>query len=187
MCVVIRLSPVLEGLPGLSGMITSFGVPLAIVVWLVIGIIKLVTEQAPAIITFRQKRGADRDEHQQSLEHRRLRHKELLELTEAGSRTYTEEQLTQHLSEVYVEFQAVNGFIRETVSTRLEEITGQLDQILLDVRDLPPMKERLAEVRMYAKALDDRLNTVAGLLEKLYGETVLEEVVSPEIDESPAS
>jgi len=168
-------------------MITSLGVPLAIVVWLVIGVIKLVTEQTPAIIRFRQERGADQDEHRQSLEHRRLRHKELLELTEAGSRTYTEEQLTQHLSEVYVEFQAVNGFIREIVTTRLEEITSQLDQILLDVRDLPPMKERLAEVRMYARALDSRLNVVAGLLEKLYGETIFEEAVPPEDSGPPAS
>ncbi len=169
-----------EGLSGLSSMVTSLGVPLAVVVWLVIGVIKLVTAEAPAAIRFRQQRGADRDEHRQSLEHRRLRHKELLELTEAGSRTYTEEQLTQHLSEVYVEFQAVNGFIRETVSVRLEEITGQLDQILLDVRDLPPMKERLAEVRMYAKALDNRLNIITRILEGLYGETVFEEVVPPD-------
>lgn len=166
-----------EGLSGFSSMVTSLGVPLAVLVWLVIGVIKLVTTEAPAVIRFRQKRGADRDEHRQSLEHRRLRHKELLELTEAGSRTYTEEQLTQHLSEVYVEFQAVNGFIRETVSVRLEEISRQLDRVLLDVRDLQPMRERLAEVRMYAKALNDRLDVVGNLLEKLYGETVFEEVI----------
>lgn len=169
-----------EGLSGLSGMVTSLGVPLAVVVWLAIGVIKLVTAEAPAVIRFRQQRGADRDEHRQSLEHRRLRHKELLELTEAGSRTYTEEQLTQHLSEVYVEFQAVNGFIRETVSVRLEEISRQLDRVLLDVRDLLPMRERLIEVRMYAKALNDRLDVAGNLLEKLYGETVFEEVVPPD-------
>lgn len=166
----------------LGKIVTTLGVPATIIVWLLYGILKL----APVVIGRYQTRRAGQDKHDQQIEQRKVLHEELLELTEAGSRTYTEEQLTQHLSEVYVEFQAVNAFIRDIVSTRLEEITGQLDQILLDVRDLPPMKERLAEVRMYARALDNRLNIIAKILEKLYGETVFEEILPSEVGQTPA-
>ena len=157
-------------LDDIGSFITTLGVPLGIVVWVAIGIINLVTRQTPVVLKRYQERRADQDEHQQELEQRRLRHEELMELTEAGSRTYTEEQLTHHLSEIYVEFQAVNGFVREIVSVRLEEIVRKLDMVLLDVHDLPPTKERLAEVREYAQALSDKLTLVTAALEKLHDE-----------------
>lgn len=170
----------------LGAIITTLGVPLGIVIWVAIGVIKLATLHGPAVVQRYQARRADQDEHLQDLEQRRLRQEQLLELTEAGSRTYTEEQLTHHLSELYVEFQAVNAFIREIVSVRLDEIVQKLDQVLLDVRDLPFMKERLAEIRMYARACNDRLEAVTTALEDLHGETVFQEVVDSAGDSSSA-
>lgn len=179
MCVATKPNSMPE-LSSFSKIVTELGAPVAIIIWLLVGIIKL----APSVIGRYQSRRATQDKHTQQLDQRKQLHEELLELTEAGSRTYTEEQLTQHLSEVYVEFQEVNKFIRETVSVRLEEILRKLDQVLLDVRDLSSMKERLAEVRMYSRALNKRLNTVSGLLEKFYGDAIFEEGVLPSGDQA---
>jgi hypothetical protein len=171
----------------LGGLITTLGIPLGVVIWVAIGVIKLATEHGPTVVKRYQDRRADQDEHQQDIEQRRLRHEELMELTEAGSRTYTEEQLTHHLSELYVEFQAVNAFVREIVSGRLVEIVRKLDQVLLDVHHIPLMIERLSEVRMYAKALNERLVWVTDVLEKLHDETSFQEAVDPAGGSSSAS
>lgn len=143
----------MEGLPEL---VTTLGVPLAIIIWIAIGIINLVNKQGPAVVKRYQERKADETEHTQSLEEQKLKHllrrDELLTLTEAGNRTFTEEQLTHHLSEVYGEFQATNEFIRKSVSDSLQRIEQKLDQALIDKRDFAEVKERLAEVRMYTRA-----------------------------------
>jgi hypothetical protein len=141
-------------------LIMTFGVPIGVIIWIAIGVIKLVTEHGPAVVSRYQDRKTDQAEHTQDIERQRLRHQELMELTEAGSRTYTEEQLTQHLSEIYTEFGTVNAFIRETVSATLQRIETKVDQILLDVRDIAPMKERLAEIRMYARSLHKQLEVL---------------------------
>ncbi len=144
---------------GLPEFVTTLGVPLGIIIWVAIGIINLVNKQGPAVVKRYQERKADETGHTRSLEERKLKHllrrDELLTLTEAGNRTFTEEQLTHHLSEVYGEFQATNEFIRKTVSNSLQRIEQKLDQALIDKRDFAEVKERLAEVRMYARASYD--------------------------------
>jgi len=151
----------MEGLPQL---VTTLGVPLGIIIWVAIGIINLFNKQGPAVVKRYQERKADETEHTQSLEEQKLKHllrrDELLTLTEAGNRTFTEEQLTHHLSEVYVEFQATNKFIRKAVSDSLLRIEQKLDQALIDKRDFIEVKERLAEVRMYTRASYDYLEAV---------------------------
>lgn len=141
---------------GLPELITTLGIPLGIIIWVAIGIINLINKQGPAVVKRYQERKADETEHTQSLEEQKLKHllrrDELLTLTEAGNRTFTEEQLTHHLSEVYGEFQATNEFIRKTVSNSLQRIEQKLDQVLIDKRDFAEVKERLAEVRMYTRA-----------------------------------
>lgn len=137
----------------ISSFIGTFGVPLGLVSLAAVGLIKLIVEQVPAVISRYQSRRADQDEHQQELEQRRLRHKELMELSEAGSRTYTEEQLTQHLSEVYTEFGLVNGFIRDTVFGALQRIEAKIDQALVDTRCVTQLAERLSEIRMYVRSI----------------------------------
>lgn len=177
----------------LGSLITTLGVPLGIIIWIAIGIISLVNKQAPAVIKRYQDQWADSEEHAQSLEDQKLKHRlrreELLALTEAGNRTYTEEQLTHHLSEVYVEFQAVNLFIREVVQVRLREIEKKLDLALLNVGDLAVMKERLAEVRMYTRAIynyleadDEKIMAETSSSDELDGIDV-EVGVEPSIDE----
>lgn len=144
-----------------ADLITTLGVPLGIIIWVTIGIFNLVNKQAPVVIQRYQARVADQTEHVQSLEEQKLQHMlrrdELQALTEAGARTFTEEQLTHHLSEVYGEFAATNEFIRKAVAVSLERIEGKLDQALIDKRDFLEMKERLAEVRMYSRASYDYL------------------------------
>lgn len=159
-------------------LVTTLGVPLTILVWFAIGVIKLVFREAPAVLNRYQARKTDQVEHTQEIESRRLRHSELMELTEAGSRTYTEEQLTQHLSEVYSEFGSANTFIRETVFVSLQRIEGKLDQVLIDIRNIAPMTERIAEIRMYVRAIstsvtkgqnthNENLEAVEEILDKL--------------------
>lgn len=149
---------------GLSQFITTLGVPLGIIIWIAIGIINLINRQGPAVVKRYQERKADETEHTQSLEEQKLKHllrrDELLALTEAGNRTFTEEQLTHHLSEVYGEFQATNEFIRKAVSDSLQRIEQKLDQALIDRRDFVEMKERLAEVRMYTRASYDYIEAI---------------------------
>ena len=139
-----------------ADLITTLGVPLGIIIWVAIGIFNLVNKQAPVVIQRYQARVADQTEHTQALEEQKLQHMlrrdELAALTEAGVRTFTEEQLTHHLSEVYGEFATTNEFIRKTVAASLERIESKLDQALIDKRDFLDMKERLAEVRMYTRA-----------------------------------
>lgn len=142
-------------------LITTLGVPLGIIIWVAIGIINLINKQAPVVIQRYQARVADQTEHVQSLEEQKLQHMlrrdELQALTEAGARTFTEEQLTHHLSEVYGEFAATNEFIRKAIAASLERIESKLDRALIDKRDFLEMKERLAEVRMYSRASYDYL------------------------------
>lgn len=135
----------------LASYITELGIPIGIVIWLAIGIIKLITEHGPTVISRYQERKVDETEHIQEIERQRLRHQELMELTEAGSRTYTEDQLTHHLSEVYVEFQAVNAFIREVVFDTLQRIETKVDQILSNTRDGLPIEEQLKALRQMCK------------------------------------
>lgn len=148
-------------LSGLSDLITTLGVPLGLIIWIAIGIMNLVNKQAPAVLERYQARVADQTEHVQSLEEQKLRHElrrdELQALTEAGARTFTEEQLTHHLSEVYGEFAATNEFVRKAVMESLRRIEAKLDTALIDKRDFLEMKERLGEIRMYSRASYDYL------------------------------
>lgn len=166
------------GLDDLGQLVTDVGIPLTIIIWAILGAFRLIFREAPAVLNRYQARKIDQAEHTQEIESRRLRHTELMELTEAGSRTYTEEQLTQHLSEVYSEFGAANAFIRETVFVSLQRIEDKLDQVLLDVRNIAPMTERLAEIRMHVRAIsnsvkkgpnthDENLGAIEGILDKL--------------------
>lgn len=143
-----------------SDLITTLGVPLGIIIWLVIGIIKLVTEHGPTALRRYQNRKSDQSEHTQDLERRQLRHKEVLDLAEAGSRSYSEEQLTQHLSEVYHEFGTVNSFVRESIATNLVQIERQLDQVIRNTDSIPGLVERLIGLRSLVKGFHDRLEDV---------------------------
>ncbi len=140
----------------LSDLITTLGVPLAVILWITSQVVALVRKQAPDVVQRYQARRADIDEHSQSIEDQKLKHQlrrdELLALTEAGNRTYTEEQLTQHLSELYEEFNTVNAFVRETVDVRLRTIEQKLDHALRETGNVASMIERLAEVRMFVRA-----------------------------------
>lgn len=135
----------------LASYITELGIPIGIVIWLAIGIIKLITEHGPTVISRYQERKYDETEHTQDIENRGLRHEKLMELIEASSRTYTEDQLTHHLSEVYVEFQTVNAFIREVVFDTLQRIETKVNQILSNTRDGLPIEEQLKALRQMCK------------------------------------
>ena len=138
----------------LSELITTLGVPLGVIIWIAIGVISLINKQAPAVIERYQERKTDREEHSQSLENQKLKHElrrdELLALTEAGNRTFTEEQLTVHLSEIYDEFNTVNAFVRDVVEGRLRNVEQA-------VSDIAAIKEKLAEVKMFVRAIYSRL------------------------------
>ncbi len=148
-----------------ADLITTLGVPLGIIIWVVIGIFKLVTEHGPAALRRYQNRKSDQSEHTQDLERRQLRHKEVLDLAEAGSRSYSEEQLTQHLSEVYLEFGAVNSFVRDGIAVNLVRIEKQLDQIIRNTDSVPGLVERLIGLRSLVKGFHDRLENVIEQLE----------------------
>lgn len=134
----------------LSDLITTLGVPLAVILWITTQVVALVRKQGPQVVQRYQERKADIEEHAQSLEDQKLKHElrrdELLALTEAGNRTYTEEQLTLHLSELYEEFNTVNAFVRDVIAVRLRNIEEKTSQADL-------MAERLAEIRMYVRAV----------------------------------
>lgn len=134
----------------ISDLITTVGVPLAVIIWIITQLVGFFNKEAPVVVQRYQDRKLDRDEHVQDLESQKLKHQlrrdELLALTEAGNRTYTEEQLTQHLSELYEEFNTVNAFVRNVVDVRLRSIEGNTSKADL-------MAERLAEIRMYVRAI----------------------------------
>jgi len=150
----------------LLDLITAVGIPAAVIIWIVIGLSRLLNEQLPAWMHQYQDRKADKQEHSQTIEQQRLRHEELLALTEAGSRTYTEDQLTHHLSEVYVEFQVVNAFVREGVSVKLVRLESKIDDMISVTRDVAEMRERLAEIRMYIKSVHTSTDQVLKFLEE---------------------
>lgn len=134
----------------ISDLITTVGVPLAVIIWIITQLVGFFNKEAPVVVQRYQDRKLDRDEHVQDLESQKLKHQlrrdELLALTEAGNRTYTEEQLTQHLSELYEEFNTVNAFVRNVVDVRLRSIEENTSKADL-------MAERLAEIRMYVRAI----------------------------------
>ncbi len=134
----------------ISDLITTVGVPLAVIIWIITQLVGFFNKEVPVVVQRYQDRKLDRDEHVQDLESQKLKHQlrrdELLALTEAGNRTYTEEQLTQHLSELYEEFNTVNAFVRNVVDVRLRSIEGNTSKADL-------MAERLAEIRMYVRAI----------------------------------
>lgn len=146
-------------------LINTYGLGLAVILVIVIGFSKLVTEQGPLVLRRWQKRKAARQEHSQSLEDRKLRADELLKLAEAGSKTYTEGQLTQHLAEVYGEFHEVNKFVREGVSLKLIRIEAKLEQIIICV-DKSEISEQLTEFISTVKALHMRLDEVMITIER---------------------
>lgn len=141
-------------------LIGTYGVPVGIAVLVILQFVRLVAEQGPTILTRYQNRQADIVDHQQDIEQQKLRHKELLDLSNIGSRTFTEEQLTQHLSELYSEFGSVNAFIRDTMSIQLVDIERKIDQLLLDVRPVPVLVERLAEIRMFVRSIHEQVERV---------------------------
>lgn len=145
----------------LIGLIGKIGLPMAILIWLANGIIKLTTENAPAVIDQWQARSADREEHQQGIEEAQIKRDTLLALADAGSRTYTEEQLTQHLAEVYEEFGETNEFVRETVSKALVDIDSKIDQILLDMKSFEAVRGCFLEIQIQVKALHRRIDELS--------------------------
>ncbi len=141
----------------LSDLITTLGIPLAVILWITTQVVSLVRKQGPEVVQRYQDRKLDREEHVQGLESQKLkhqlRHDELLALTEAGNRTYTEEQLTQHLSELYEEFNTVNAFVRNVVDVRLRNIEENTNKAAL-------LAERLAEIRMYVRAIHKHMEVL---------------------------
>lgn len=141
-------------------LITEYGVPLTVLIWIVVGMMKLITNHGPTVLNRYQNRKSDQSEHVQDLERRKLQHEKMLELSEASSRSYSEEQLTQHLSEVYNEFGAVNSFVREAIATNLVQIERQLDQVIRNTDSIPGLVERLIGLRSLVKGFHERLEEI---------------------------
>lgn len=148
----------------LAEFINTYGFGAAIVLFVFYLISRFLIEQGPLILKRYQNRKADDQEHSQTIIEEELRHRKLLDLVDAGNRTYTEEQLTQHLSELYGEFQEVNKFIRDTVSVKLDRVENQLSEIICNTDSIPSVAEKLIGLQKTITALHNRLDEIVETL-----------------------
>lgn len=103
--------------------VVTFGAAFA-AIWALIS--KVIT---PAII----KAWGDRREHQQEIETAETKLHQLESLVALGSRTYTEEQLTQAFAETQAQLGESNHYIRHNIDMRLNDLERKQDDILLKI------------------------------------------------------
>lgn len=127
--------------------VDKYGFTFVVIVVIIYGLFRLLTEHGPQALSRYQDRKANKQ-----------RHEQVINLANAGSQAYTEEQMTQHLSELYGEFQEVNKFVREGVAQKLIRIEAALDHISHNTDDVPAIAENLTEVRSLVKALHNRFD-----------------------------
>ena len=143
----------------LGQVITAWGVPAGLVIWIVYGVIQIAVKSVPKIIETRQALTRDQQEHNQKFEIDRQETERLLALANAGSRTFTEEQLTQFLSETFTEFQAVNEFLRNVFSQRVDIIDQRMELSARHTSEIPEILKRI-------RGLESKLQSLKSYLEE---------------------
>lgn len=134
-------------------LIDTYGFAAVVIVVIISVLFRLITEHGPQALSRYQDRKANKQRYEQTIN-----------LANAGSQAYTEEQMSQHLSELYGEFQEVNKFVREGVAAKLIRIEAMLDHISHNTDDNTVMTKNLMEVITLVKALHNRFDEVTEVL-----------------------
>ncbi len=137
----------------LGGAITSWGVPLGLIIWVIYWAVQIATKSVPQIVEARSKRKADQQEHIQKTETDQKQTERLLALANAGSRTFMEDQQTLFLSETFTEAQTANEFLRRVVSDRLDIIDQRTELAGRHAAELPEISRHLDEIKSKLQSL----------------------------------
>ncbi len=111
----------------LAGLISTYGVPSAVIIWLVVGLLRLIEKLAPDALRFLKRRQEGRFAGE--AEERRMEHLE--RLANQGSRTFMEEQLTSITD-------ATQGQVQMLLEVLAKKVAMELDlhtQLLIQIRD----------------------------------------------------
>lgn len=163
----------------LNELIAQYGLSAAIGVWLIIGLARLIKNEVPGTLSFFRKSYEDRQEHLQELEQKDSDVKRLEYLAAMGSRTFTEEQLTQMTAEAQSQLGEANEFIRKEVWARLDIINQKLGSMKEEIDTIPdnlynrlrddlrPIAENWKATMLEYRHVQTKMTLIITLLEEL--------------------
>jgi hypothetical protein len=154
----------------INDFISQYGLTAAIVFYLLKEILTLIHKVGPDAWNFLKSDIADRRESKQKIEDRQHKSETLQLLAAQGSRTFTEEQLTQLTAESQVQLSEANEFIREQLAKNIDLLLQYHIAINSKLDKLPDNVSKSMREEMYEfRRISADISLIANILKRNLG------------------